>query len=77
MVASSSTVRKMGVLEISLGKELSVNFPIETKLEELIPAAMVKCGLTRVQLLLCLQQSLMNGFSWDGISWAIVIRKHM
>ena len=57
---------KLSVLEIPLDKELTANCLIETrtKLEKLIPAAMVKYGLNRVQLPLWLQQSLINGFSW-------------
>ena len=35
---------------------------------ELIPAAMVEYGLNKVQLPLWLQQSLINGFSWHGLS---------
>ena len=38
---------------------------------------MVKYGLKRVQLPLLLQQSLINGFSWYGLSWATVVSKHM
>ena len=43
---------KLFVLEIPLGKEVTAYCLVETytKLEELIPTAMVKCGLTRVQL---------------------------
>ena len=57
---------KMSVLEIPLDKELTANCLVETrkKLEELIPAAMVKYSLNRVQLPLWLKQSLINGFSW-------------
>ena len=62
-----------------LDKELTDNCVIETckKLEELIPTVMFKYGLTRVQLLLCLQQSLINVISWNGMSWAIVVSKHL
>ena len=42
--------------------------------EELIPAVMVEYGLNRVQLPLWLQQSLIYGFSWYGLSWASVPR---
>ena len=70
----------MSVLEIPLDKELPANCLIETctKLEEVIPAAMIKYGLYRVQLPLWLQQSLINGFSWwYGLSWAIVVCEHL
>ena len=40
----------MSVLEIPLGKELTVNCLVET--------------------------SMVNGFSYNGMSWAIVIREH-
>ena len=62
------------VLEISLDKEITANCLVETctKLKELIPAAMVKYGLNSVQLPLCLQQSLINGFSWYGLSWTVI-----
>ena len=55
---------KLSVLEIPLDKELTANCLAETrtKLEELIPAVMVKYGRNRVQLPLWLQQSLVNGF---------------
>ena len=45
---------KLSVLEIPLDKILTANCLVETrtKLEELIPAAIVKYGLNRVQLLL-------------------------
>ena len=54
----------------SLDKELTANCLVETrtKLEELIPAAMVKYGLNRVQLPLRLKQCLINGFSWYSLS---------
>ena len=67
--------REMGVLEIPLDKELTANCLVETrtKLKELIPGVMVKYGLTRVQFYLWLQQSLINGISWNGMSWAIVV----
>ena len=70
---------KLSVLEIPLDKELTANCLVETrtKLEELIPAALVKYGLNRVQLPLWLQQSLINGFSWYGLSWAIVVSEHL
>ena len=60
-------------LKFPWDKEFTDNCLIETrtKLEELIPAAMVKFSLNRVQLPL-LQQSLINSFSWYGLSWAIV-----
>ena len=68
---------KLSVLEIPLDKELTANWLVETrtKLEELIPAgaAMVKYGLNRVQLPLWLQQSLINGFSWYSLCWAIMV----
>ena len=43
---------KLSVLEIPLDKEFTANCLVETrrKLEKLIPAAMVKYGLNRVQL---------------------------
>ena len=55
---------KLSVLEISLDKELTANCLVEAhmKLQELIPAVMVKNGLTRVQLPLWLQQSLLMVF---------------
>ena len=58
------------MLEIPLGKQLTANFLIETctKLKELNPAAIVKCGLTRVQLPLWLPQSLM----WYFIGWYVL-----
>ena len=70
---------KLSVLEIPLDKELTANCLIETrtKLEELILAVMVKYGLNSVQLPLWLQQSLINGFSWYGLSWAKVVSKHL
>ena len=70
---------KLSLLEIPLDKELTANCLVETctKLEELISAAMVKYGLNRVQLPLWLQQSLINGFSWYGLSWAKVVSKHL
>ena len=70
---------KLSVLEIPLDKELTANCLVETrmKFEELIPAAMVKYGLKRVQLPAWLQQSLVNGFSWYGLSWAIVVSEHL
>ena len=51
---------KLSVLEIPLDKELTANRLVETrtKLEELIPAEMVKYGLNRVQLPLWSKQSL-------------------
>ena len=51
---------KLRVLDIHLDKELTANCVVETrtKLEELIPAVMVKYGLDRVELPLRLQQSL-------------------
>ena len=57
---------KLSVLEIPLEKELTANCLVEThtKLEGLIPAAMVKYGMNRVQLPVWLKQSLINGFSW-------------
>ena len=66
---------KLSVLEIPLDNELTANCLIETrtKLEELIPAAMFKYGLNRVELPLLLKQSLINGFSWYGLSWATVV----
>ena len=70
---------KLSVLEIPLDKELTANCLVETrmKLKELIPVAMVKYGLNRVQLNLWLQQSLINGFSWCGLSWAKVVSEHL
>ena len=54
---------KLSVLEIPLDKELTANCLVETctKLEELIPAAMVDYGLNRVQRPLW-QQSLIKWF---------------
>ena len=51
-----------------LDKELIANCLLEThtKLEELIPAAMVDYGLNSVQLLSWLQQFLITDFSWYG-----------
>ena len=67
------------MLEISLDKELTANCLVETstKIEELIPAAMVKYGLNKVQLPLWLKQPLINGFSWYGLSWATVVSEHL
>ena len=45
--------------------------------EPVIPAVMVKYGLTRVQFPLWLQQSLINGISRNGMSLAIVVSKYM
>ena len=61
---------KLSVFEIPLDNELTANCLVETrtKLEELIPGAIVKYGLNRVQLPLWLQQSLISGFSWYGLS---------
>ena len=58
------------VLEIPLDKELTVDCLVEnrTKLEELIPTAMVEYGLNRVQLPLWLQRSMIYGFSLYGLS---------
>ena len=39
--------------------------------------AEVEYGLNRVQLSLWLQQSLINGFSWYGLSWATVVSEHL
>ena len=60
---------KLRVLEIPLDMELTAYCLVETdtKLEELIPAAMVKYRPTRVQLPLWLQQYLIRG---------IVLRLH-
>ena len=71
--------QKLSVLEIPLDKELAANYLVKThtKPEELIPAAMVKYGLNRVQLPLWLQQSLFNGFSWYDLSWAKVVTEHL
>ena len=76
---SANALMKLSVLEIPLDKELTANCLIETrtKLEELIPAAMVKYGLNRVQLPLWLKQSLFNGFSKYGLSWATVVSEHL
>ena len=70
---------KVSVLEIPLEKELTANCLVETctKLEELIKAAIVKYGLYRVQLPLWLQQSLINGFSWYGLSWTTVVSEYL
>ena len=48
-----------------------------TKLKKLIQAPIIKYGLTRVQLPLWLQRSLINGISWNGMSWAIVVNEHL
>ena len=40
-------------------------------------AAMVKYGLNRLHLPLWLKQSLINGFSWYGLSWATVVSEHL
>ena len=66
---------KLSVLEIRLDKELTANCLVEpcTKLEEPIPAAMVTYDPISVQFPLWLQQSLNNGFSWYGLSWATVV----
>ena len=54
---------KMSVLEIS---SLLI---VSWKLEELIPSAMVDNGLNNmVHFPLCLQQCLINGFSWYDLS---------
>ena len=70
---------ELSVLVISLDKDVTANCLVETptKLEELIPAVMVKYGLYRIQLPLWLQQSLINGFSWYGLSWAKVVSEHL
>ena len=67
------------MLEIPLDKELTANCLVEarTKLEELIPAAMVIYGLNRVQLPLWLKQSLINGFSWYSLSWATEVSEDL
>ena len=67
------------MLEIPLDEELAANCLVETrmKLKELIPAAMVEYGLNRVQLPLLLKHSLINGFSWYGLSWATVVSEHL
>ena len=64
---------------IPLDKELTANCLVETctKLEELVPAAMVKHDLIRVQLPLWLQLSLFNGFSLYGLSCATVVSEHL
>ena len=76
---SNQSSWKLSVLEIPLDKELTANCLVETrtKLEELILAAMVKYGLNKVQLPLWLQQSLFNGVSWHGLSWAKVVSEHL
>ena len=63
----------------SLDKELTTNCLVDTrtKLKELISAAMAKHGLKRVQFLLWLQQSLMNGFSCMVYSWPTVVSEHL
>ena len=67
------------MLEIPLDGQGTADCLVEThtKLEELSPAAMVEYGLNRVQLPLWFQQSLINGFSWCGLSWAIVVSEHL
>ena len=76
---STNALVKIECALIPVKKQLTANYILETrtKLEELIPAAMVKYGLNRVQLPLWLQQSLFNGFSWYGLSWAIVVSEHL
>ena len=71
--------KKLSVFEIPLDKELTANCFVETrmKLKELIPTAMVEYGLTRVQLPLWLQQSLINGILWNSMSWAKVFSEHL
>ena len=66
------------MLEIALDKYLTDNCLVETrtKLELRVPAAVVKCGLTWVQLPLRLQ-SLINGISWNGMSWVILISENL
>ena len=61
---------KLSVLEIPVDKEFTAYCIVKTctKIEELIPATMVKYGLNRVQLPLWLQQSLIIDFSWYGLS---------
>ena len=70
---------KLSVFEIPVDTELTANCLIEirSKLEELILAAMVKYGLNRVQLPLWLNQSLINGSSCHGLSWATVVSEHL
>ena len=58
-------LQKLGVLEISLNKELTTNC---TELEELILAVLIEFGPNRVQLPLWLQQSLINCFLLYGLS---------
>ena len=67
------------MLENPLDKELTAYCLVEicTKLDELILAVMVECGLNWVQLPLWLQQLLFNGFSGFGLPWAIVIGKYL
>ena len=62
--ARSNALVKLSVLEIPLDRELTANCLVETrtKLEELVPAAMVYYGLNRVQRPLRLQQSLIKWF---------------
>ena len=62
---------KLSVLEFLLGKELAANHLVETptKCEELIPAAMVDYGLSRVQRNLRLQQPLIK---WFIMIWFIL-----
>ena len=64
------------MLEIPLDKELAAYCLVETrtKLEELIPAAMVDYGLNRVQRSLWLQQSLIKWFFmvWFTLGRAVV-----
>ena len=61
------------MFEILLGKELTANCLVEThmKLDELILAAIVEYSRNSVQPPLRMQQSLINGFSCHGLSWAI------
>ena len=65
---------KLNVLEIPLDKGLTANWLLDicTKLEELIPAGIVKYGLNRLHLL-----SLLNCFFRGSLFWAVVVSKHV
>ena len=67
------------MLEIPLDTEITVNCLSEThmKVEELILAAMVLCGLIREPHFSGLQRSQYDGFIWYGITWATVVSEYL